>query len=73
MTRDTALTWYDAEDHSPGLVCEVESSDGQIIKARFVCGSWETLDGEWIQPPVRFRILTPVVLTALHKPPFKVE
>lgn len=62
--------WYDVEDHSPLLVCEVKLSDGRIVEAHYSCGSWETVEeGEWIQP-IMFRPKETMVITALYKPPF---
>lgn len=46
--------WYDAEDYSPQLICEAELVSGQVTDAVFVCGQWETVDGEAIYP-IRFR------------------
>jgi hypothetical protein len=50
------MKWYDTEDWTPHAVCEVELSDGRRRMAVFVCGDWETLEGEVIYP-VRFRPL----------------
>ena len=46
------------------MVCEVITSDDTIYKARYVCGSWETLDGVALYPvswrPLQFSVLTPL-------------
>lgn len=61
--------WYDEVDHSPGMMCEVELPGGEKVQARWVCGSWETLDGQAVYP-ARWRFLYPVRQTALYKAPF---
>lgn len=60
--------WHDAVDHSPGLLCEVELSNGQRILARMVCGGWETPDGEAVYP-VRWRFHSLEILTAIYRLP----
>lgn len=57
--------WYDAIDHSPQLVCEVELSNGNCTDAVWVMGEWNTLEGEVIYP-VRFRIKTACIITPLY-------
>ena len=58
--------WHDAVDFSPLLVCEVELSSGEIVEAVFVCGTWETLNGEAVYP-VRFRPTRYQIVVGLYK------
>ncbi len=63
---DDVLDWYDAKDYKPRVVCEVELSNSERMEAVFVCGSWETIDGQEIYP-IRFRILRMAVTVGLYK------
>lgn len=65
MAKPIVPTWYDAENQTPSMVCEVITSDDTIHKARYVCGSWETLEGVAIIYPVSWRPLQFSVLTPL--------
>ena len=64
MAKPIEPTWYDAENHTPSMVCEVILSDDTVHHARYVCGTWETLDGVALYPvswrPLQFSVLTPV-------------
>jgi hypothetical protein len=68
MADETYLSdWFDAVDHSPRLVCEVELSNGNRLDAIQVMGGWEDLYGSAVYP-VRFRLKLATVITPLYHP-----
>lgn len=59
------LQWYDAEDTLPYVVCLAELGSGERVEACFAAGSWETLNGEGINP-IRWTPLRIVALRGLY-------
>jgi hypothetical protein len=58
-------TWFDVVDHSPGIICEVELSNGARMEAIMVMGSRESLDRKTIYP-ILFRLKRATVFTPLY-------
>lgn len=68
----TTEQWYDSEDHTPDVICEVEVEGGKKIEARYILGNWETLDGQPLFGVKRWRFLYYLVRTAVYKAPFEI-
>lgn len=44
------IRWFEVTNYNPGVMFHVRFSDGTDGFCRWVCGSWETLDGEAVYP-----------------------
>ena len=60
--------WFDAVDCRPAFIFEVEMKDGSIVEARYIMGSFETMDGQVLYPErYRYKEYKVVVPVSGHK------